>query len=110
MSSDLQSGPSVALKVFVTVCFFVWVAISYLSLFALATVFWVAVLESRIHPNALVEYIAALFLTLASAAASLWLWKRVYDHPRLYPLAAKAFAVVIAVAAATAVMWLTMGR
>ena len=99
MSTDLQSGPSAALKIFVTACFVVWIAISYLALFALGSVFWVAVLESRFHEGALVLYVAALILTLVSAVASLRLWKRVHDRPELHPTAAKWFAGAIALSA-----------
>jgi hypothetical protein len=113
VSADLHSGSSAALKVFVIVCFVVWVAVSYLSLFALATVFWVAVLESRFHEGALVEYLATLLLTIVSAIASLKLWRRVHDRPHLYPQAAKAFAIVIglgAVASAAMAAWSLLRR
>lgn len=100
MSADLQSGPSAALKVFVIACFAVWATASYLALFALGSVFWVAVLESRFHHGALAEYIVAAVATIASALVSVRLWKRVYETPRLYPKAAKAFALVIGFAAA----------
>lgn len=99
MSTGLRSGSTTALKVFVMLCFGVWAAISYLSLFALGSVFWVAVLESRFHEGALVEYIVALLLTIASAIASLKLWKLVHDRPELYPQAARAFGVVIGLGA-----------
>jgi hypothetical protein len=108
VSTDLQSGPSAALKVFVIGCFVVWIAASYMALFALATVFWVAWLESRVHPGAFVQYNATLAITIASAVGSLWLWKRVHDRPWLYMRAAKGFAAVIALAAAvgaTAAIW-----
>lgn len=100
MNGDLHSGRSAALKIFVITCFVVWIAASYMALFALATVFWVAWLESRFHPGAFINYSATLAATIASAVASLWLWKRVHDRPWLYVLAAQAFGVVIAIAAA----------
>jgi hypothetical protein len=108
VNANLHSGSTAALKVFVTVCFVVWVAISYLALFALAAVFWVAVLESQVHHGALVQYIASLLAALASAAGSLWLWKRVHDRPQLYPRAAGMFALFISlavIASATTVIW-----
>jgi hypothetical protein len=101
VSADLQSGPSTALKVFVTACFVVWIAASYMALFALATVFWVAWLESRFHPGAFIDYGATLAAAIASAVASLWLWKRVHDRPWLYDRAAKAFGIAIAAATVT---------
>lgn len=83
-------------RLFVTACFVLWTAASYLCLFALATVFWVAYLESNVHRGAFAEYLGALALTLASCAASLWLWKRVADRPELYAMAARWFAVILA--------------
>jgi hypothetical protein len=104
VSADLQSGPSTALKVFVTACFVVWIAGSYMALFALATVFWVAWLESRFHPDAFIDYGATLATAIASAVASLWLWKRVHDRPWLYDRAAKAFGIAFAAATVVGVL------
>jgi hypothetical protein len=111
VSTGLRSGSTTALKAFVMLCFGIWAAISYLSLFALGSVFWVAVLESRFHEGALLEYIAALLLTIVSAVASLKLLKRVHDRPELYPQAAKAFGIVIGlgvIVSAAMAAWLSL--
>jgi len=99
VSLHSHGGSTRAVRLFVTMCFTIWAALSYTALFALATVFWVAYLESRFHPGAFAEYGVALVGVIASAIASLWLWKRIHDHPWLYVPAAYVFAVVIAVAA-----------
>jgi hypothetical protein len=91
-------GSTPAVRVFVTVCFGLWAALSYIALFVLATVFWVAYLESKVHPAAFAEYVTALVGAIASAGACLWLWKRVQEYPWLYVAAAWIFAVVIVAA------------
>jgi hypothetical protein len=102
VSAHPHGGSTRAVRLFVTVCFTIWAALSYMALFALATVFWVAYLESRFHPGAFAKYGATLVGVIASAIASLWLWKRVHDHPWLYVPAAWLFGVAIVVAAIVA--------
>ena len=102
MNRHPHGGSTRVVRVFVTVCFALWAALSYMALFALATVFWVAYLESRFRPGAFAEYAAALVAAIGSAVASLWLWTRVDDHPWLYVPAAWMFGVAIIVAAVVA--------
>jgi hypothetical protein len=93
-----RGGSTPAVRAFVTVCFAIWAALSYLAVFALATVFWVAFLEAKFHPGAFAEYAAALAIAIVSGVASLRVWKRVHDHPWLYVTAAWVFGAVTVVA------------
>ncbi|MGE5538102.1 MAG: hypothetical protein ACM30I_05770 [Gemmatimonas sp.] len=97
MKPHPYGGSTRAVRIFVTLCFAVWAALSYMALFALATVFWVAWLEAKFRPGAFVSYAAALVAAIVSAIASLWLWKRVHDRPWLYVAAGWVFGFVIAV-------------
>jgi hypothetical protein len=109
VSAIRQGGSTRAMRVFVNVCFALWAALSYMALFALATVFWVAYLESRFHHGAFLQYAAALVAAIVSAIGSLWLWKRVHDRPWLYVAAGWLFAIAIGIALVAVAITLVAG-